>query len=119
MAPHPAMQQAGYYMQHPQASTMAQQPGMFPPKMPMQFNGPHPVHDPQQLHQQHQQAMQAQMGMRPMGPNSGMHPMHHTDTTVGAGGSGGPQIEGLNDSRGGIKQDASEARTAGDREEAR
>ncbi|PQQ21730.1 GRF1-interacting factor 3 isoform X1 [Prunus yedoensis var. nudiflora] len=69
MAPHPAMQQAGYYMQHPQAAAMAQQQGIFPPKMPLQFNNPHQMHDAaQQLHQQHQQAMQGQMGMRAGGP---------------------------------------------------
>lgn len=88
-------------MQHPQAAAMAQQSGMFSPKMQMQmqFNSPHGIQDPQQLHQQHQQAMQGQMGMRPMGSNNGMHPMHHGDSVMGAGGSS--------------KQDASEAGTEG------
>ncbi|BBG97697.1 GRF1-interacting factor 3 [Prunus dulcis] len=93
MAPHPAMQQAGYYMQHPQAAAMAQQQGIFPPKMPLQFNNPHQMHDAaQQLHQQHQQAMQGQMGMRAGGAN-GMPSMHHTEATLG-GGSGGPTSGG-------------------------
>ncbi|BFG22246.1 hypothetical protein CerSpe_085200 [Prunus speciosa] len=115
MAPHPAMQQAGYYMQHPQAAAMAQQQGIFPPKMPLQFNNPHQMHDAaQQLHQQHQQAMQGQMGMRAGGPN-GMPSMHHTEATLG-GGSGGPTSAGggPNDGRGGSKQDNSEAGTGGD-----
>ncbi|KAF2291501.1 hypothetical protein GH714_024900 [Hevea brasiliensis] len=38
MAPQPAMQQGAYYMQHPQAAAMAQQLGIFPPKMTLQFN---------------------------------------------------------------------------------
>lgn len=115
MAPHPAMQQAGYFAQHPQAAAMMQQQGLFPPKMPLQFNNPHQMQDPQQqLHQQHQAAIQAQMAMRPTGTNNGMHPMHHPDTTVGAGGSGGPtSTAGPNDIRGGSKQDASEAGAAG------
>nr|KYP59128.1 Protein SSXT [Cajanus cajan] len=95
MAPHPAMQ-AGFYMQHPQAAAMAQQQGMFPQKMPLQFGNPHQMQDQQQ--QLHQQAMQGQMGLRPGGINNGMHPMH------GAG---------ANDARGGGKQDASEAGPAG------
>ncbi|XP_009366622.2 GRF1-interacting factor 3 [Pyrus x bretschneideri] len=109
MAPHPAMQQAGYYMQHPQAAAMAQQQGIFSPKMPMQFNNMHQMHDPQQ----HQQAMQGQMGMRPGGPN-GMPSMLHTEATHG-GGSGGPNSAGgPNDGRGGSKQDASESGAGGD-----
>ncbi|XP_009366620.2 GRF1-interacting factor 3-like [Pyrus x bretschneideri] len=108
MAPHPAMQQAGYYMQHPQAAAMAQQQGIFSPKMPMQFNNMHQMHDPQQ----HQQAMQGQMGMRPGGPN-GMPSMHHTEATHG-GGSGGPNSAGgPNDGRGRSK-DASESGAGGD-----
>lgn len=95
-------------MQHPQAAAMAQQQGIFPPKMPMQFNNPHQMHDAaQQLHQQHQQAMQGQMGMRTGGAN-GMPSMHHTEAALG-GGSGGP-----NDGRGGNKQDTSEGGTGGD-----
>ncbi|XP_048335387.1 GRF1-interacting factor 3 [Ziziphus jujuba] len=112
MAPHPGMQQGGYYMQHPQAAAMAQQQGLFPPKMPMQFSNPHQIQDPQQqLHQQQQAAMQGQMGMRPAGTNNGMHPMQHTDTTIGAGVSGGPTSTlGPN---GGNKPDVSEAGAAG------
>ncbi|XP_068315530.1 GRF1-interacting factor 3-like isoform X1 [Pyrus communis] len=116
MAPHPAMQQAGYYMQHAQAAAMAQQQGIFPPKMPMQFNNMHQMHDPQQqqqLHQQNQQAMQGQMGMRPRGAN-GMPSMHYTEGSFG-GGSGGPNSAGgPNDGCGGSKQDASDARVGGD-----
>ncbi|XP_057979808.1 GRF1-interacting factor 3 [Malania oleifera] len=110
MAPHPAMQQAGYFMQHPQAAAMSQQPGIFSPKLPLQFNNPHQIQDPQQqLHQQHQQAMQGQMGIRPGGANNGMHTMH-SEAALGGGSTGGPsQSAGPNDVRGGTKQDASEA----------
>ncbi|XP_041024901.1 GRF1-interacting factor 3-like [Juglans microcarpa x Juglans regia] len=114
MAPHPALQQGGYYMQHPQAAAMAQQPGIFPQKLPLQFNNPHQMQDPQQqLHQQHQQAIQGQMGLRAGGANNGLHPMH-TETTHGGGSSGGPpSVAGPNDVRGGSKQDGSEVGTAG------
>ncbi|XP_004306626.1 PREDICTED: GRF1-interacting factor 3-like isoform X1 [Fragaria vesca subsp. vesca] len=95
LAPHPAMQQAGYYMQHPQAAAaMAQQQGLFPQKMQMQFNSPQQMHEMQQ--QLHQQAMHGQMGMRPGGAN-GMPSMHHTENT-----------------HGGSKQDNSEAGAGGD-----
>ncbi|KAF5464526.1 hypothetical protein F2P56_014599 [Juglans regia] len=114
MAPHPALQQGGYYMQHPQAAAMAQQPGIFPQKLPLQFNNPHQMQDPQQqLHQQHQQAIQGQMGLRAGGANNGLHPMH-TETTHGGGSSGGPpSVAGPNDVRGGSKQDGSEVGTTG------
>lgn len=114
MAPHPAMQPGGYYMQHPQAAAMAQQQGLFPPKMPLQFSSPHQMQDPQQqLHQQHQ-AMQAQMGMRPGAANNGMHPMH-AETNLGGQSSGAAQQAGggPSDVRSGSKPDASEAGTAG------
>ena len=112
MAPHPALQQGGYFMQHPQAAAMAQQAGIFPQKLPMQFNNPHQIQDPQQqLHQQHQQAIQGQMAMRAGGANNGLHPMH-TEATLG-GGSSGPSIGGPNDVRGGSKQDGSEVGTVG------
>lgn len=113
MAPHPALQPGGYYMQHPQAAAMAQQPGIFPQKMPLQFNNPHQLQDPQQqLHQQHQ-AMQAQMGMRPGAANNGMHPLH-TESSLGGGSSGGPPpAGGPNDARGGNKQDISDAGATG------
>lgn len=104
------MQPGGYYMQHPQAAAMAQQPGLFAQKMPLQFNNPHQIQDPQQLlHQQHQAAMQGQMGMRPAGTNNGMHPMHHTDPTIGAIGSSGPTP--TSGPSGGNKQEASEVGT--------
>jgi hypothetical protein len=102
--------QQGFYMQHPQAAAMAQQQGMFPQKMPMQFANPHQMQDQQQQQQQlHQQAMQGQMGIRPGGINNGMHQMHN-EAALGGSGSGGP-----NDGRGGgrSKQDAPEAGTAG------
>ncbi|XP_022757600.1 GRF1-interacting factor 3-like [Durio zibethinus] len=105
MAPHPAMQPGGYFIQHPQAAAMAQQPGIFPQKVPLQFNSPHQIQDPQQ----HQQAMQGQIGIRPGGPNNGMHPMH-TDATLGGGTSSGPPLpSGPNSGRGGSKQEGSEA----------
>ncbi|GKU87870.1 hypothetical protein SLEP1_g2202 [Rubroshorea leprosula] len=108
MAPHPAMQPGGYFMQHPQAAAIAQQPGLFSQKMPIQFNNPHQIQDPQQhLHQQHQQAIQGQMGIRPGGPTNGMHAMH-ADPTLG-GGNSGPPATGPNDIRGGNKQDGSDA----------
>ncbi|XP_060973135.1 GRF1-interacting factor 3 isoform X2 [Cannabis sativa] len=139
MAPHPAMQQGGYFTQHPQAAAMMQQSGIFPPKMPMQFNNPHQMqqdqqqqqqqqqqpqqqqqqqqqqqHHQQQLHQQQQAAIHAQMVMRPAGTNNGMHPMHHVEATVGAGGSVGPNsAAGPNEGRGGGKQEGSEAGAAG------
>ncbi|XVE73646.1 hypothetical protein DITRI_Ditri11bG0135200 [Diplodiscus trichospermus] len=101
---HPAMQPAGYFMQHPQAAAMAQQQGIFPQKVPLQFNNPHQMQDPQQ----HQLTMQGQMGIRPAGPNNGMHPMHAEAT--GGGSSGGPPAaSGPNDGRGGNKQEGSEA----------
>lgn len=112
MAPHPAMQ-PGFYMQHPQAAAMAQQQGLFPQKLPMQFGNPHQMQD-QQQQQLHQQAIQGQMGLRPGGMNNGMHPMHG-EAALGGGSSGGPpSATGPNDGRGGSKQqDASEAGTAG------
>lgn len=118
MAPHPAMQPGGFYMQHPQAAAMAQQQGMFPQKVPLQFNNPHQMQEhqqqqQQQLHQHHQQAIQGQMGMRPGGTNNGMHPPH-SETTLGGGSSGGPpQAAGPSDVRGGNKQEASEAGAGG------
>ncbi|KAJ6729643.1 hypothetical protein OIU85_020542 [Salix viminalis] len=54
MAPRPALQQGAYHMQHLQAAAMAQQPGISPPKMPLQFNAAHQMQDPQLLHQQGQ-----------------------------------------------------------------
>ncbi|KAG2720624.1 hypothetical protein I3760_02G044600 [Carya illinoinensis] len=112
MTPHPAMQQ-GYYMQHSQAAAMAQQPGIFPQKLPLQFNNPHQIQDPQQqLHQQHQQAIQGQMGLRAGGAINSLHAMQN-ETAHGGGSSGGPPVAGPNDVRGGSKQDGSEAGTAG------
>lgn len=111
MAPHPAMQAGGFYMQHPQAAAMAQQQGIFPQKMPLQFSNPHQLqeHQQQQLHPHHQQAMQGQLGMRPGVPNSGMQPPH-AEATFGGGSSGvPPPASGMSDIRGGSKQDPSEA----------
>ncbi|PSS03903.1 GRF1-interacting factor like [Actinidia chinensis var. chinensis] len=116
MAPHPAMQPAGFYMQHPQAAAMAQQPGIFPHKMPLQFNNPHQLQEhlqqqqqQQQMYQHHQQAIQGQMGMRPGGTNNGMHPQH-TEAALGGGSSGvAAPSAGQGDVRGGLKQDASGA----------
>ncbi|GAV82898.1 SSXT domain-containing protein [Cephalotus follicularis] len=104
MSPHPAMQQGGYYMQHPQAAAMAQQPGVFPSKMSLQFNSAHQFQDPQQqLHHQHQQAIQ--MGMRPGGSSNGMQLMHSENILGGASSGGLPSAAGPNDVRGGSKQD--------------
>ncbi|KAG6786912.1 hypothetical protein POTOM_008532 [Populus tomentosa] len=107
MAPHPAMQQGTYYIQHPQAAAMAQQPGIFPPKMPLQFNAVHQMQDPQLLHQQ---AMQGQMGIRPIGANSGTHPMR---AEIALGSSGHSASAGTNDMCGGSKQHDSGAATTG------
>ncbi|CAN1353989.1 GRF1-interacting factor 3 [Linum perenne] len=106
---HPAtMQQGAYYMQHPQAAAMGQQPGGgFPPRMPVQFNNQHQMQDPQQLHQQ--AAMHAQMRMRPLGVNNnGMHAMQ-ADTSLGNSGLPPP----ASGSSGPNKQDASDAGTTG------
>ncbi|XP_047338333.1 GRF1-interacting factor 2-like [Impatiens glandulifera] len=102
MAPHPGMQTGGFYMQHPQsaAAAMAQQGGLFSPKMPLQFNSPHQMPPDQQqqhqqfLQQQYQQAMQAQMGMRPSGVNNGGM-MHHSH-----GDSGGQNKQDGTDTHG-------------------
>uniref|UniRef100_A0A5B7B5J3 SS18 N-terminal domain-containing protein n=1 Tax=Davidia involucrata TaxID=16924 RepID=A0A5B7B5J3_DAVIN len=115
MAPHPAMQQGAFYMQHPQAAAMAQQPGIFPPRVPLQFNTPHQMQDQQQqLHQHHQQTIQGQMGIRPGGAsNNDMHPMR-TEAALGGGSSGAPPpTSGPGDVHGGSKQDAPEAGTDG------
>ncbi|OIW04573.1 hypothetical protein TanjilG_20929 [Lupinus angustifolius] len=110
MAPHPAMQQ-GFYMQHPQAAAMAQQPGLFPQKMPLQFGNPHQMtQQQQQLQQLHQQHQQAQMGHRPGGPNSGIH----SEAALGGGSGGGPpSATGPNDAHGGSKQAAPGAGATG------
>ncbi|KAK3038766.1 hypothetical protein RJ639_027353 [Escallonia herrerae] len=105
ISPHPAMQQGGFYIQHPQAAAMAQQPGMFPQKVPLQFNNSHAIQDhhlQQQLHQQHQQAIQRQMGMRSGAANNGKH----GENTVGSGSGGVPPVTGN-------RQDAPEAGTSG------
>ncbi|KAE8660535.1 GRF1-interacting factor 3 [Hibiscus syriacus] len=105
MAPNPAMQPGGYFMQHPEAAAMVQQAGISPQKVPWQFNSPHQMQDPQQ----HQQAMQGQMGIRPGGPNNGIHPMY-AKASLGGGSSGGVSpASGQNDGRAGNKQDDSEA----------
>nr|VDC64623.1 unnamed protein product [Brassica rapa] len=90
-APHPGMQPPSYFMQHPQASGMAQQAppaGIFPPRGPLQFGSPHQLQDPQQQHM-HQQAMQGHMGMRPMGinNNNGMQHQMQQQPETSLGGS--------------------------------
>ncbi|XP_059301538.1 GRF1-interacting factor 3-like isoform X1 [Lycium ferocissimum] len=105
MAPHPAMQQGGFYMQHPQAAAMTQQQqGMFTSKMPLQFNNPQQLHDQhQQLQRQQQGNIPQQTGMQLGGANSGMHSTNGSQlTTLGAG-----------DARGGNKQDNAEAEPSG------
>ncbi|CAI9764905.1 unnamed protein product [Fraxinus pennsylvanica] len=105
MVPHPAMQQGGFYMQHPQAAGIGQQPGMFPQRASLQFNNLHQMQDQQQHLSQHHsqpQAMQAHMGMRPAGASNGMH-LTNNDATLG--GSGLVLNSGLADIRGGSKQD--------------
>ncbi|KAL3517329.1 hypothetical protein ACH5RR_024231 [Cinchona calisaya] len=117
MAPHPAMQQGGFYMQHPQAAAMTQQPGMFPPKMPLQYNNPHQMQDHQQQQHQHQhqhqhrQAIQGQVSVRAGGPSNGMHPMH-SEAALGGGASGGPPASSGQSDRN--KQEASETGRLGD-----
>ncbi|KAL2468897.1 Uncharacterized protein Fot_50473 [Forsythia ovata] len=112
MSPHPAMQQGGFYVQHPRAAAMAQQPGIFPPRAPLQFNNPNPIQDQQQQHLP-QQAMQAQMVLRPGGASNGAHPTHN-DATLGGGSSSIPTSNsGANDVRGGINQDKPEGQASG------
>ncbi|KAH0778437.1 hypothetical protein KY290_004864 [Solanum tuberosum] len=102
MTPHPAMQQGGFYMQHPQAAAMTQQQGMFTSKMPLQFNNPQQLHDQQQL--QHQQLQRQQQGMQLGGANSGMHSTLGSTSNVSQ-----LTTSGAGDARGGNKQDNSEA----------
>ncbi|XP_049402460.1 GRF1-interacting factor 3-like isoform X2 [Solanum stenotomum] len=102
MAPHPAMPQGGFYMQHPQAAAMTQQQGMFTSKMPLQFNNPQQLHDQQQL--QHQQLQRQQQGMQLGGANSGMHSTLGSTNNVSQ-----LTTSGAGDARGGNKQDNSEA----------
>ncbi|KAL8554071.1 hypothetical protein ACS0TY_002334 [Phlomoides rotata] len=96
MTPHPAMQQGGFYMQHPQAAAMTQQsPGMFQQR-PL-FNSPHPLQDPQNNQQPHPQVP---MGLRPIGTNNGMNTPHNDANLVGGSSSVMPiSNPGLNDSR--------------------
>ncbi|CAA2987329.1 Hypothetical predicted protein [Olea europaea subsp. europaea] len=101
MVPHPAMQQGGFYMQHPQAAGIGPQPGMFPQRTSVQFNNLHQMPDQQQHLSQHHsqpQAMQGHMGMRPAGPSNGMHPTNNESTLGGSG-------LVLNSGHGGNKQD--------------
>ncbi|KAJ4952167.1 hypothetical protein NE237_028999 [Protea cynaroides] len=126
MPPHPAMQQGGHYMQYPQAA-MAQQPGVFAARPPLQFN-PQQMQEQQHQLQLHQQSMQGPMGMRP-GANNGMLAMHNETTLGGGSGGGHSSAMGLSeftrgggggnggagassgtlDVRGGSKHDVSEA----------
>ncbi|XP_009622706.1 GRF1-interacting factor 3 isoform X1 [Nicotiana tabacum] len=105
MAPHPAMQQGGFFMQHPQAAAMNQQQGMFTAKMPLQFNNPQQMQDQQhQQLQRQQQGIPQQTGMQLGGLNS----------TLG-GASNGSQLStsGAGDARGGNKQDNPDAEPSG------
>ncbi|XP_047971179.1 GRF1-interacting factor 3-like [Salvia hispanica] len=99
MTPHPAMQQGGFYMQHPQAAAIPQQQGMFQPRPPP-FNSPHLLQDPQQ-HPNNQ------LGMRSVGPNNGMNPQH-TDPSLGGASSSVP----TKDTRGVSMQDKPDSRAA-------
>ncbi|CAN4087084.1 unnamed protein product [Withania somnifera] len=110
MAPHPAMQQGGFYMQHPQAAAMNQQQGMCTSKMPLQFNNPQQLQD-QQQHQHHlqrqQQGISQHTGVQLGGATSGVH------STLGASNSSQLTTSGTGDIRGGNKQDNSEAEPSG------
>ncbi|XP_041999266.1 GRF1-interacting factor 3-like [Salvia splendens] len=99
MTPHPAMQQGGFYMQHPQAAAMPQQQGMFQPRPPP-FNSPHLLQDPQQH-------LNNQLGMRSVGPNNGMIPQH-MDPSLGGASSSVP----TKDTRGVSMQDKPDSRAA-------
>ncbi|KAG6386370.1 hypothetical protein SASPL_155269 [Salvia splendens] len=108
VTPHPAMQQGGFYMQHPQAAPMSQQQGMFQPRPPPFNNSPHLLQDPQ-LHP-HNQHSQGQLGMRPVGPNNGMNPQHN-DPSLGGASSSVPTLN-LKDTRGVSMQDKPDSRAA-------
>ncbi|KAK9758110.1 hypothetical protein RND81_01G207800 [Saponaria officinalis] len=95
VSPHPAMHQGAYYMQQQaSAAAMAQQPGVFHPRMltQAQFNSPLQIHQ-----QQHQQTTQH---FRPTGPINGMHTMQ-SEGSLGGGSSsvGHPTPAGTSDSR--------------------
>ncbi|KAL1541216.1 GRF1-interacting factor [Salvia divinorum] len=114
MTPHHAMQQGGFYMQHPQAAAMAQQQGTFQPRPP--FNSPHLLQDPQQhpnIQHSHLQACQGQLTMRSVGPNNGMNPQHNDANIGGASSSIPTSNSNLNDIRGVSKQDKPDSRVAG------
>lgn len=96
-------------MQHPPAAALAQQPGMFPPRMSLQYNNPHAMQDHQQQHL-HQQAIQGQIGIRPGGPSNGIHPLH-SETATGVGAAGGPPATSGQSDRN--KLDTSEAGPSG------
>ncbi|CAN4125042.1 unnamed protein product [Withania somnifera] len=102
MAPHPAMQQGGFYMQHPQAAAMNQQQGMF--KMPLPLNNPQQLQDQQQHLQLQQQGIPQQTGRQPGGANSGM-----LSTLGGASNSSQLTTSSTGDTHGGNKRDNSEA----------
>ncbi|CAA3026573.1 Hypothetical predicted protein [Olea europaea subsp. europaea] len=117
MSPHPAMQQGGFYAQHPRAATIAQQPGIFLPRAPLKFNNPHPIQDQQQLLTQ--QAMQAQMVLRPGGASNGAQPTHN-DSTLGGGSNSIPtsnDVQGVNQDK--PECQASGANAGGDGDEAK
>lgn len=117
MSPHPAMQQGGFYMQHPQAAAMAQQsPSMFQQRPP--FSSPHLLQDPQSNQQAHPQGP---MSLRPIGSNNGMNSPHN-DGNLGGGSSSVVHTpkSSLNDAR---KQDKPDGQApvihGGDGEEAK
>lgn len=117
MAPHPVMQQGGFYMQHPQAAAVPQQP-VFTPKGPLQFNNPHPMQElqqqqQQQMHQHHPQGLSGQRGMRPVGANNSMNPIHAEASRGGGSSTAPPETKAPSDVRGGNKQDAPEAGASG------
>lgn len=117
MAPHPAMQQGGYYMQHPQAGAVPQQ-SMFSPKGPTsQFSNPHSLQDLQQ--QQQQQMLQQHphgipvLGTRPVGPANSMNPVYGNTSRGGGGSVAPPESKSLGDVRGASKPEAPEGRVSG------
>ncbi|KAG9129386.1 hypothetical protein Leryth_023748 [Lithospermum erythrorhizon] len=103
MSPYPPMPQGAYYMQHPHAPAVSQQPGLYPQTMPLQFGSPHQIPDQQQ--QLQQQVGQGQMSMRPAGSINGLQPAQNAATVGGASGGHPAPLVG-NDGREANKQDA-------------
>ncbi|GAA0183873.1 transcription cofactor [Lithospermum erythrorhizon] len=103
MSPYPPMPQGAYYMQHPHAPAVSQQPGLYPQTMPLQFDSPLQIPDQQQ--QLRQQVGQGQMSMRPAGSINGLQPAQNAATVGGASGGHPAPLVG-NDGREANKQDA-------------